>query len=93
MLIHDICDPRITGRALRLHLRRKSAMHVGQLLVIDPQQVQQRRLEVMHMDSILNRVDTEIARRTERRARLATATGQPCGDGVVGSGVSGSRPA
>ena len=48
-----------------------------QPFVIDAQQVEQRGVEVVHMDAILNDVVTVVVRAPHDGSALGTATGHP----------------
>ena len=50
---------------------------VRQLLVVDAEQVQDRRLEVVDVDGVLGDVVAEVVGRAVGDARLDAAAGQP----------------
>ena len=56
---------------------------VGQLFVVESQQVQHGRMEVMHMDAVLNGVPTEFIGRAVDVATLHAAASQPHREPVV----------
>src|SRR5260370_13568170 len=55
---------------------------VGQLLVVQAEQVQNGRLEVMDVDRILDDVIAQLVSCAEGQAALDAAAGQPHGEGV-----------
>ena len=52
---------------------------VGQLLVVDAQQVKHGRVEIVYVDRVFNHVVTEIIRGAEDQPRLDAAPGHPEG--------------
>ena len=50
---------------------------VGELFVVDPQQPQHRRVQVVHVDGILDDVVAELVGAADGHARLGAAAGQP----------------
>ncbi len=68
-------------------------MHVGQAelpplelvrqpRVVEAEQVQQRRVQIVDVDAVVRRVETEVVGRAQRDARLDAAAGQPDREGV-----------
>ena len=51
--------------------------------VIDAEKVQQRGMEVIHADGVLDNVDAEIASLSIRRARTDATSGHPNGEGIA----------
>ena len=60
-----------------------SGMAKRQLLVIQPQEVQQRRVEIMHVDAIGGDGDTVVVRNAVNDAAFDAAAGQPGGEDLV----------
>ena len=78
------------GNPLRDHFSRDTAVDIGEPkitsgiairepLVIDPQLMQQRRVQVVHVDFPLQRLKAELVGGTKRKARPEAATSQPHG--------------
>ena len=59
-----------------------SGVTVGQLLVIHPQQCQQRGMEVVHMNLLIHTVKTVVVGHTVTEAGLHGSSGQPHGEGM-----------
>ena len=55
---------------------------VGQLRVIEPEQVEDRRVEIMDMDGVRAGVEAEVIGFAEGQAGFYAASGQPHGEGV-----------
>ena len=54
-----------------------TAKPVGQLLMIDPQQMQHRRMQIMHLERVLSGPIPPFIRRSIRSARPHPAARQP----------------
>ena len=68
----DVCETEVA-----------SLKAVGQSGVIDPQQMQQRRVEVVHMDWILGDVEPQIVRGTMHVTSTHTGTREPYSEATI----------
>ena len=50
---------------------------ISELLVVDAEAMQDGRLEIMHMDGILDNVESKIVRRAVRHTALDASAGHP----------------
>src|SRR5882762_4499811 len=57
-----------------------AAVTVGQLLMVDAQEMKNRCVEVVHVDFVLDRVPAELIRRAVDDAAPDAAAGQPHGE-------------
>ena len=78
-----------------VHIRESeiaAVMPEGELLMVEPELVQDRRMQVMHMDFVLDREVPEVVRFTIRESRLKPAArqqhGKPGGIVIAPSPVS-----
>jgi hypothetical protein len=68
-----------------MHIRQpeRAALELErQLRVVEAQEMQQRRVQVVHVHPVLHRVEAQIVRLADRLAALDTAAGEPVGEGV-----------
>ena len=68
---------------------------VGELRVVEAQQVQQRGVQIVDVDAVFDDVEAEVVGSAEREARLDAAAGHPIGEGVgmmVAAVVAALRP-
>ena len=71
-----------------MHIRqpeRAAVKSISQLLVIEAEQVKNRRVQIVHVDLVLHGEVAELIRRPEREARLHARARQPDGEaaGIV----------
>ena len=50
--------------------------------VVEAEQLQQRRVQIVNVDAVFDRVEAEFVRLAQRQARLDAAAGHPVGEGV-----------
>ena len=71
----------------------KTLILIGEAPVLHAEQMQQRRLEVAHMNGVFDNVIAELIRLAVHQAALDAATGQPQAEatGVMITAVTGGR--
>src|SRR5579884_4364314 len=70
---------------LPMHVRQAEVAAleaVGQLRVIEAQQMQEGRVQVVDVDLVLDHVEAEVVGLAQRQARPEAAAGHPNGEGV-----------
>ena len=60
-----------------------TAVSIGELLVVEPHQVQNGGMEIVYMHGVLGGGTAELVRRTIGKTRLHAAAGHPDGESVV----------
>ena len=65
--------------------KSRPAVAIRQLLVIDTEEIENRRVQIVHVHRVLHRFEAEIVRCAVDRAALDAASGEPDGEaeGVV----------
>src|SRR5262249_45062713 len=77
------CEKGIYQFAVHIGQAEVAALEtIGQLGVIEAQQVQERRVQVVNVDTVLDGVEAELVAFAEGKAGLGAAAGQPHREGV-----------
>src|SRR6187401_3507073 len=71
---------------LSMHIRQPvlpALETIGEPLVVDAELMQDRRLQIVDVNGVLDDVEAEVVRRTERDARLHAAARHPQREGLA----------